>query len=287
MCRCPSTTPGNVSTSTSRIEPLWSSAKLRICACANLISSIVCGATLSKSAAISFSERRKLGGDHLSNRSDISRTAASPRLATSAMTLSTMLRILASAASCWPANAALLMCRDIASSYSTRGGYKNQVPAVKTPTKPMPGDYIGPRANRILTGLPRALAWAIAARAHRLRRIGPIGRASEGAGLAAGRRFSSGSLVSPGRRGSRLGRGADRDFLDLAADEGLVFAEIGLEALGQAARGLVIGLLVGPGAARVEHLVRHLGAAFRHEKAEIRLLADRRRGETAVERGAQ
>src|SRR5271155_1261877 len=89
------------------------------------------------------------------------------------------------------------------------------------------------------------------------------------------------------RQEKPLSRGADCDFLDFAADEGLVFAEIGLEALGQTARGLVIGLLVGPGAARVEHLVRHLGAAFRHEEAEIRLLADGRRGEAAVERGAQ
>src|SRR5438874_6263009 len=52
---------------------------------ANLMSSIVCGATLATSAAISSAERRKLGGDHLSKRSLSSRTATSPRLATSAM----------------------------------------------------------------------------------------------------------------------------------------------------------------------------------------------------------
>src|SRR5437588_4802233 len=62
MCRCPSTTPGKVSTSTSRIDALWISAKRRICACANLMSSIVCGATFATSAASSSSERRKLGG---------------------------------------------------------------------------------------------------------------------------------------------------------------------------------------------------------------------------------
>src|SRR5438876_989864 len=47
--------------------------------------------------------------------------------------------------------------------------------------------------------------------------------------------------------GKRLGGGADRDFFDLAADEGLVLAEIGFETVGEAAGGLVIGLLVGPG----------------------------------------
>src|SRR2546421_5610559 len=83
------------------------------------------------------------------------------------------------------------------------------------------------------------------------------------------------SRVSPRGREIRLSRGADCDFLDFAADERLVCAEIGFEALRQAPCGLVIGLLVGPSAARVEHLVRHLGAAFRHEEAEIRLLADR------------
>src|ERR1700736_4862427 len=58
------------------------------------------------------------------------------------------------------------------------------------------------------------------------------------------------SLVS----GMRLGRRTDRGFLDFAADEGLELGEVRREAPGQRARGLVIGLLVGPGAARVEHL---------------------------------
>ena len=46
-----------------------------------------------------------------------SRTAASPRLATSAMMLSTVARVLASAASCWPARAAVLMWRGMLPSY--------------------------------------------------------------------------------------------------------------------------------------------------------------------------
>src|SRR3984893_7168782 len=54
---------GRVSTSTSRNEARWISAKWRICAWANLMSSIVSGATLATSAAISSSERRKLAGD--------------------------------------------------------------------------------------------------------------------------------------------------------------------------------------------------------------------------------
>src|SRR6266436_4517553 len=50
------------------------------------------------------------------------------------------------------------------------------------------------------------------------------------------------SLISGTRcRGvNRLGRGADRDFLDFAADERLEFGEIGGETPGQLARGLVI-----------------------------------------------
>src|SRR5215467_1988206 len=85
----------------------------------------------------------------------------------------------------------------------------------------------------------------------------------------------------------RSGRGADRDFLHLAADEGLVFAKVGFETVGQPAGGLVIGLLVGPGATRVEYLGGHLGAALRHEQTEIRLLADRRGCEAPIECGAE
>src|SRR5215472_7956478 len=102
--------------------------------------------------------------------------------------------------------------------------------------------------------------------------------------------FDSESRFSPcqtGLAGRNLGGGADCGFFDLAADEWLVFAEIGLEAAGQPACGLVIGLLIRPGAARVEDLIRHLGAALRHEQAEIGVLPHRRRGEAAVEGGAQ
>src|SRR5205814_1162584 len=111
MWRWPSTIPGNVSTSTSFIEARWISAKLRICCCANLMSSIVCGETFAIKPRISSSERRKLGGDHLSKRSDKSRTAASPRAFTSAMIASTALLVFASASSCCPARAAVLMWR--------------------------------------------------------------------------------------------------------------------------------------------------------------------------------
>src|SRR6516164_3171492 len=82
------------------------------------MSSIVCGATLATSDAISSVLRPKLGGDHLSKRSDNSRTAASPRLATSAMMLPTVLRTFASASSCWLASVARFMCGGIGSSYS-------------------------------------------------------------------------------------------------------------------------------------------------------------------------
>src|SRR5262249_27899815 len=95
------------------------------------------------------------------------------------------------------------------------------------------------------------------------------------------------SLSSGTRRrhadGSPLCRRADRGVLDFAADEGLELGEVGREAPGQPAGGLVIGLLVGPGAARVEHFVRYLGAGLGYEHPEIGVLAHRGRGETAVE----
>src|SRR4051812_7622372 len=62
---------------------------------------------------MSLSDRRKLGGDHLSNFCESSRTAMSPRAFTSAMISSTVPRVLASASSCWPASAAVLMWRGI------------------------------------------------------------------------------------------------------------------------------------------------------------------------------
>src|ERR1700730_12441178 len=87
--------------------------------------------------------------------------------------------------------------------------------------------------------------------------------------------------------GQTLSRGADCDFLDSAADERLVLCEIRCEAPGQLTRGLVIGLLVGPGAAWIEDLARNIRTAFRHEVTEIGVLPHRRRGEATVERGAQ
>src|SRR3954469_217266 len=75
------------------------------------MSSIVCEGTLATSARIAASDRRKLGGDHLSKRSESSRTAVSPRDFTSAMIASTAARVFASDSSCWPASAAVLIWR--------------------------------------------------------------------------------------------------------------------------------------------------------------------------------
>src|SRR4051794_40628878 len=111
MWRGAGTTPRKVSASPSPPEARWVSGKLRICACANFMSSIVCEGTLAMSARISSSDRRKLGGDHLSKRSENSRTATSPRALTSPMIASTAARVLASLSSCWPASAANLIWR--------------------------------------------------------------------------------------------------------------------------------------------------------------------------------
>src|SRR5947209_4238089 len=77
------------------------------------MSAIVCAGTWATRARISSSDRRKLGGDHLSNLSDNSRTALSPRAWTSAMIASTVARVFASVSSCWPASPAVLMWRAI------------------------------------------------------------------------------------------------------------------------------------------------------------------------------
>src|SRR5271165_4526562 len=69
-------------------------AKRRAWAWANLMSSMVCSATLATRSRIAASPRPKLAGDHLSKRSDNSHTAPSPRSATSAMVGSTVERIL-------------------------------------------------------------------------------------------------------------------------------------------------------------------------------------------------
>ncbi len=92
----------------------------------------------------------------------------------------------------------------------------------------------------------------------------------------------------PRERGFSISsRRADRGALHFAADKRLELGEIVLEPAAQAARHLVIGPLVGPGAARVEHIGRDLGTALGHQEPEIGVLAHRRPGEAAVERGAQ
>src|SRR5436190_22809437 len=101
------------------------------------------------------------------------------------------------------------------------------------------------------------------------------------------RRSGDAFAFYPGRASEGLSRSADRGLLDVVADIGLERDEIVLEPFGQVARRLVISLLVAPGAARVEDVGRNVGAAFRHQEPEIRVLAHRRRGEPAVERGPQ
>src|SRR6266481_1903668 len=102
----PSTTPGSVCTSTSWSAARCVSAKLRIWVCANLMSSITPGGKVRTHSAISLSESLKDGGDHLSNFSEYSRTAASPRAAISERIASTVLRtcalLSAFASADWP-----------------------------------------------------------------------------------------------------------------------------------------------------------------------------------------
>ena len=87
MCLWPSTTPGSVSTSRSRIVSFCFCAKLRTCACANLMSSrsrlATCEIAFSISAAVSLND----GGDQLSNFCDSSRTAVSRPVSTCARML--------------------------------------------------------------------------------------------------------------------------------------------------------------------------------------------------------
>src|SRR3954470_98567 len=84
------------------------------------------------------------------------------------------------------------------------------------------------------------------------------------------------------RKRGLLSRCPYRGALDVAVDEGFVLAEIGLEPAAQAARHLVIGAAVRPGAARVEHVARDLGTALGHQEAEIRVLTHRHPREAAV-----
>src|SRR5262245_23418884 len=86
----PSFTPGSVSTSMSRSAARWCSAKLRICAWANLMSAMVLGWTFAR--IFSMSDCESFFGTHLSNFSEYSRTAAPPRFLTSARMPSTVCR---------------------------------------------------------------------------------------------------------------------------------------------------------------------------------------------------
>src|SRR5438132_2778692 len=98
MCRCPSTTPGRVSTSRSLSVSFCFCAKLRTCAWAKRMSSRSRLGTSPIARSISCSLRRKFAGAQLSNFCDSARTAASPRASTSARIASTVSRTLASAA---------------------------------------------------------------------------------------------------------------------------------------------------------------------------------------------
>src|SRR5277367_3113309 len=73
-------------------------AKLRTCVCAKRMSSMSWLETFAIAASISAGDRRKVAGDHLSNFSDSSRRAASPRVSTSVRMPSTVARTLASLA---------------------------------------------------------------------------------------------------------------------------------------------------------------------------------------------
>src|SRR5207247_8629641 len=90
-----------------------------------------------------------------------------------------------------------------------------------------------------------------------------------------------------GGRVLRLRRGLDRGALHLVADERLELGEIVGEAAAQIARDLVIGALVGPGAARVEHGGRQVRAALGYEEPEIGALAPLGPGDAAVRRGGK
>src|SRR5262252_2184632 len=116
MCLWPSTTPGSVSTSRSCIVSRCFWAKLRTCACANLMSSRSRFGTCAIARSISCGVRRKSFGDHLSNFSDSSRMAASFRSSTCARMLSTVSRTLASAALIEPASIPRLSQRGMVSS---------------------------------------------------------------------------------------------------------------------------------------------------------------------------
>src|SRR5437879_998573 len=82
------------------------------------------------------------------------------------------------------------------------------------------------------------------------------------------------------------GGGADRGLLDLAVDVALELLEVLLEALGDVARGAVVGLLVLPGVLGVQHLTRHVRTGAGHLHAEVRIGRRTGGGQRAVERRA-
>ena len=92
-------------------------AKLRTCACANLMSSRSRLATWPMARSTSPSLSLKEVGDHLSNFSDSARTAASPLASTSARIASTVWRTWASAALMAPASMPRLRWRAMAVSF--------------------------------------------------------------------------------------------------------------------------------------------------------------------------
>src|SRR5258708_35595254 len=80
------------------------------------MSSTTCCGNARMHSAISLSERRKVAGDHLSNFSEYSRTAASPRAAISARIASTVLRTCALFSAFASADWPILMWRIMACS---------------------------------------------------------------------------------------------------------------------------------------------------------------------------
>src|SRR5580704_10331195 len=138
MCRCPSTTPGRVSTSRSLSVSFCLAAKLRTCAWAKRMSSRSRLATWPIARSTSCSLRRKLSGAQLSNFRDSSRTAVSPRASTSARIASTVSRTLASAALTALASIPRLRWRGIALLLSL----------------PLPGGERSTRVARRVRGFP-------------------------------------------------------------------------------------------------------------------------------------
>src|ERR1700722_13148858 len=96
-------------------------------------------------------------------------------------------------------------------------------------------------------------------------------------------RFDSGDCLYAGalfRRDPHLGRRR----LDVGIDVGFVFDEVLLEHAHELARGLIEGRFVLPGLHRIEQMRLDAGHRGRHREAEIRIGAEARVLERAVER---